>query len=1575
MESQSTLSQKSKQQSSEVEGGTYGEHPLQASAMADGPPAMSASPPPFNDGGGEEGSSSTMQLNADPQAGDMEEVDFGEPVDPQAEYQRGLAITGDGTGEGGGGGESGGNGGGNSGSSNSGGNPPPPADDASGGAKNNENTAVEVKGRVIEPLPAKSTKNGAVAGETGATADGGGVTATNLSELVTSLVSLPITTLALEIGKIGTQFNVVRDAEREVAKGQYPSTLQPLGLDPAKGDTAMVGSADPTVAGVTTPDVPDSTALTYHFNPPTNEPGSSLVSMEDGDGNVDLSAGARDYVDMLGEDVGVARLMLDLPAKRAEVVPDYDTAQLETKTNFGEGGVFPTVEGEAETLLGNAEFTEAEAVNIELGDPLPELGMGTAEEISAILTGDMQGVIDAELAKEAEGRTAYDDGIALELGGFDTLVDAEVVLASTDQKAKKTTATEAIAVFKQEWADENDVNLSDFDTDGLAERDKVDASITTELGRANDEIDTAYTTAEGKAVTEHERLKKENEDKKPSGGGFWGWLKRAWNSFKDWVKGAWNGFKSFVSGLWDGIKSTVSTIISAARTTIKGFVDGLKAALDLVVTRIKTAFTTIKDKFVGFIEAAIDTLKTELSALVDTLKTAVQTVLDTVSEAIVYLVENFESIVIDVLETVGQAILDMLLAGGEAALRLLLKMIGVSNADAVIDELIHFAGLIGDILKDPIGFAGNLIEVVVSTFTNYFQNIGDNLSEILTTWFFGNPDLELPSDFSADSWLKFALDVAEVDMDSMGAMLGADIELPGGISLDLAAPIEALVTDGPSGLWENLKGQLDAFPFVEMDSAEPAAEGAVPAIDGVETESVTNEDVTSDVSQMSWEGFLAEAEQFLPAGSVENLENASYIYYQFVSGEIPELINDLKEQMGDEFSDIPGMMMSMVVEWVKTDLLMQLPVLVASFTTPAGGIAKAIKAVYDGIMWCIDNKDQIWEVVKSVYQVLPNIVNGNLGEAEVLLTGGINQSIGLLLDLIVDVVLSSSPSKKLGAMVEKLGENVKNAFKGIMASIQKAIKGFMEAIQKMMGKRKKDKKRNTGDENEQETGEKDHRGELIPTETRIDNKIEDLWKRVKGKVPVKGSLGYTQVDYGSSYANRKKTYKVLQALSDLYTADNSMVEDGKITKEEALSLSARIRGRHKVFKTFTVIDSGDAKNGLSFNPKADKSYWVYEWVASDPQTANAGEKEESESESEAEFDWEPGESEGQGPAKKPKLDDEGQEMSPAEAAAHEAQQESENEDGTFANRLPSKPLAIGIINSKVNAKIEALTVGAGNMHYKWKAHQANINVGMEEEPQAARLMANKENMVRHLATVLLALDSGQVEVQVALSNSENVMYWANNKSSSKFSMKDQGLPGFIADIKSEIEDIPLTTERQERHWASLQTTDLANYGAYDVKKVATGKAEQHAETKIVDELKPENIEWIGGVKRPCVSCYMYMTLNGLSPSKFNPHHGSFWDTNAAALSYSESLWNSGKFKAEWNKSSNEKDDRTDIDKVATKIVNDLDWQSAGAALTNKFYLNEGAFNDKGNPKKSEALGYGTDSDNEDEVAYHSETEA
>ncbi|RKQ72464.1 hypothetical protein [Oceanibaculum indicum] len=183
----------------------------------------------------------------------------------------------------------------------------------------------------------------------------------------------------------------------------------------------------------------------------------------------------------------------------------------------------------------------------------------------------------------------------------------------------------------------------------------------------------------------------------------------------------------------------------------------------------------------------------------------------------------------------------------------------------------------------------------------------------------------------------------------------------------------------------------------------------------------------------------------------------------------------------------------------------------------------------------------------------------------------------------------------------------------------------------------------------------------------------------------------------------------------------------------------------------------------------------------------------------------------------------------------------------------------------------------GHLVYKKAIHRSKLFAGVKLRFVRPVRMSSERLVVRHIATALLVQDPGMTEVQAAISHRSRTIYIASNS-------KQSVLESLVAsDLSGLGVPAPLGHPgRVGRHMTKLLREKAGPYASYKLV-VIKGREGQHAETKIVDAVA--DFDYIGGTRRPCLACSIYMREKGVDRSKFNPHPGAYWNSNQALLSF------------------------------------------------------------------------------------------
>ena len=135
--------------------------------------------------------------------------------------------------------------------------------------------------------------------------------------------------------------------------------------------------------------------------------------------------------------------------------------------------------------------------------------------------------------------------------------------------------------------------------------------------------------------------------------------------------------------------------------------------------------------------------------------------------------------------------------------------------DMLLNVLAKAADVIGDIITDPIGFLGNLVDGVKRGLTRFVDNIATHLQEGFFGWLFGalgDAGIKKPKSFDLAGIFELVMDVLGLSYRSIRARVA---KLVGGPVVDKMEQtvdvFKTLVTKGAAGLWEWIKDKLGDF--------------------------------------------------------------------------------------------------------------------------------------------------------------------------------------------------------------------------------------------------------------------------------------------------------------------------------------------------------------------------------------------------------------------------------------------------------------------------------------------------------------------------------------------------------------------------------------------------------------------------------------------------------------------------------------------------------------------------------------------------------------------------------------------
>jgi hypothetical protein len=141
--------------------------------------------------------------------------------------------------------------------------------------------------------------------------------------------------------------------------------------------------------------------------------------------------------------------------------------------------------------------------------------------------------------------------------------------------------------------------------------------------------------------------------------------------------------------------------------------------------------------------------------------------------------------------------------------------------DMLLNVLAKAADVIGTIIRDPIGFLGNLVSAVKMGLNQFVSNIGAHLKKGLMGWLFGTlaeAGIRMPESFDLKGILSLVLQLLGLTYENIRARAVKVVGEKALSALEKTADVfVTLVKEGPAGLWKFISDKLASLKDAVMD--------------------------------------------------------------------------------------------------------------------------------------------------------------------------------------------------------------------------------------------------------------------------------------------------------------------------------------------------------------------------------------------------------------------------------------------------------------------------------------------------------------------------------------------------------------------------------------------------------------------------------------------------------------------------------------------------------------------------------------------------------------------------------------
>jgi hypothetical protein len=340
------------------------------------------------------------------------------------------------------------------------------------------------------------------------------------------------------------------------------------------------------------------------------------------------------------------------------------------------------------------------------------------------------------------------------------------------------------------------------DIQGIYDRTKAD--VTKTLDGLDGKVDAAFTKGEGAARSEFESDvdKRMSDYKDKRYGGFWGkgrWIKDKLAGMPDEVNKFYeDGKRSYLAAM-DGVIGEIADIVGTELTAARTRIAQGRGEVQKYVAQLPADLREVGKEAEGKLESQFEQLSSDVDAKQDAM-------VDKLATKYVEARDKLDAR-IDELKAANKGLVDKALDAVVGVVKTILKL-----KDMLMGVLSRAAGAIGDILKDPIGFLGNLVAGVKGGLMRFVDNIAGHLQEGLMGWLFGalgGAGLTLPKALDFAGILDLVTQVLGLTYQNVRARLAKVVGEPLVAKMERTVDvIRDFATKGIAGAWEWIKDKI-----------------------------------------------------------------------------------------------------------------------------------------------------------------------------------------------------------------------------------------------------------------------------------------------------------------------------------------------------------------------------------------------------------------------------------------------------------------------------------------------------------------------------------------------------------------------------------------------------------------------------------------------------------------------------------------------------------------------------------------------------------------------------------------------
>ena len=482
-----------------------------------------------------------------------------------------------------------------------------------------------------------------------------------------------------------------------------------------------------------------------------------------------------------------------LTANNPGAVPTNIGADKATPKSKGQGEVEAPLQKDSQKLdqqMANANITEEQLANS--NEPEFQGALATKKEAQtnavqapAQYRQQEQGILtNAQATAEATAQQHLEGMHGIRSQHLGQVADQQVGTKGKDEQARAKVAGDINKIYE-------------------GTKTKVEKTLGDLDGKVQQEFDAG--AAEAKKAFEDYVGKRMDDYKSDRYGGTWGWTKWIKDQFvglPDEVNVFYTEGRQFYIKQMDGVINKVVAIISQGLTQAKAEIANGKREIQNYINQLpqdlkgvgQEAAATIESKF----EELEQSVENKQNELIDTLAQKYQ--------------ENLQAVDarIDEMKAANKGLISKALDAVVGVVKTIIEL-----TKMLIEVLARAASVVGQIIKDPIGFLSNLVSAVKQGFLSFMKNIGKHLQNGLIGWLTGTmaeAGIQMPENFDLKGIFSLAMQLLGFTYEAIRAQavkrLGEDGEEKVSRMEQTVEVFQILATQGVAGIWQMVQDKM-----------------------------------------------------------------------------------------------------------------------------------------------------------------------------------------------------------------------------------------------------------------------------------------------------------------------------------------------------------------------------------------------------------------------------------------------------------------------------------------------------------------------------------------------------------------------------------------------------------------------------------------------------------------------------------------------------------------------------------------------------------------------------------------------